>query len=185
VLDIGCGYGRIMRTLSTAHGPTVIGVDVASGMLRRARAEGVESPLAVMRAEALGLADASFELVTLVAVLTAVAYEAAVRAVLAEAWRVLRPGGALYIGDFLVDPTPERLPRYEQGLRETGEWGMFQLNGAQGGFVRHFEPTDLRRLVRQFYITDWQEQTTRSMNNNPVRAVALTARKPGPTTESV
>lgn len=184
ILDLGCGYGRIVQALSATHGPTVVGVDLASGMLRRARDEGVQTPLAVMSGQALGLASSSFDLVTVIAVLTAIAYEAAVRAVLAEVWRVLRPGGALYIADFLIDMTPERAPRYQQGQRDTGEWGMFRLEGAQGGFVRHFEPTDLRRLVQQFYITDWQEQTTRSMNNNPLRAVLLTARKPGQTAES-
>ncbi len=177
ILDAGCGYGRLLRA-PELRSHRVIGVDGALGMLRRAQIEGVLAPLACMSATALGFADASFDFVLLVAVLTAVAFEPAVCATLAEAVRVLRPGGVLYIADFLIDPTPERQQRYEQGMHELGVWGMFRLDDPPSGIVRHFEPTDLRRLLQDFHITDWQEQTNRTMNGNVVRSVTIVARKP-------
>lgn len=177
VLDIGCGYGRLLRTFA-AHDLRAFGVDLAIGMAQRARRDGIAAPIAVMSAQQLGLAAAQFDLVTIVAVLTAVAYDGAVRATIAEAARVLRPGGTLFIADFLIDPAPDRQPRYIAGQRETGVWGMFRLDGAQGGYVRHFEPDDLRAIVEQHcYITDWQEQTGRSMNGNPARSIRIIARK--------
>jgi ubiquinone/menaquinone biosynthesis C-methylase UbiE len=155
----------------------LIGVDGAVGMLRRARVEGVAAPLAAMDGTALGLANNAFDLVLMVAVLTAVAFDQAVQAALREAWRVLRPGGLLYIADFLIDGTPERQARYEQGEREFGVWGMFPLSEPPHGVVRHFLPAGLRRLLADFHITDWQEQTSRTMFGNPVRSVTIIAQK--------
>jgi ubiquinone/menaquinone biosynthesis C-methylase UbiE len=177
ILDVGCGYGRLLSA-PELRTECLVGVDGALGMLRRAQTEGVRAPLACMNATALGFRDASFDLVLLVAVLTAVAFEPAVRATLAEAARVLRPGGVLYIADFLIDPTPERQRRYELGMHQFGVWGMFWLDDPPSGVVRHFEPTDLRRLLQDFHITDWQEQTNRTMNGNIVRSMTIVARKP-------
>jgi ubiquinone/menaquinone biosynthesis C-methylase UbiE len=176
ILDVGCGYGRLLQA-PALHQHRVIGVDGALGMLRRARVEGVQSPLALMNSTALGLADGYFDLVLIVAVLTAVAFEPAARATLAEAWRVLRPGGRLYIADFLIDPTPERQQRYAYGMQEFGVWGMFRLDEPPSGVVRHWEPADLRRLLKDFHITDWQEQTGRTMYGNLVRSITLVATK--------
>ena len=160
ILDVGCGYGRLLRD-PALRSHRVIGVDGALGMLRRARAEGVAAPLALMSVTALGFADASFDLVLLVAVLTAVAFDHEVRAALAEAGRVLRPGGLLYLADFLIDDAPERQARYAAGQREFGVGSMFRLDDPPTRVVRHFDPADLRRLLQDFYITDWKEQTRR------------------------
>lgn len=176
ILDAGCGYGRLLQT-PELQAYKLIGVDGALGMLRRARAEGVVAPLAAMDGTALGLANNAFDLVLLVAVLTAVAFDQAVQAALREAWRVLRPGGTLYIADFLIDDTPERQARYIEGEREFGVRGMFRLNEPPRGVVRHFVPADLRRLLADFYITDWQEQTASTMFGNPVRSVTIVAHK--------
>jgi len=146
-------------------------------MLRRARAEGVVAPLAAMDGTTLGLANASCDLVLFVAVLTAMAFDSAVQAALREAGRVLRPGGMVYVADFLIDDTPERQVRYEDGAREFGTWGMFRLNEPSRGVVRHFATADLRRLLADFHITDWQEQTASTMFGNPVRSVTIIARK--------
>jgi ubiquinone/menaquinone biosynthesis C-methylase UbiE len=100
-----------------------------------------------------------------------------VQATLQETWRVLRPGGMVYVADFLIDDTPERQVRYEAGAREFGKWGMFRLSEPPRGMVRHFATADLHRLLADFHITDWQEQTASTMFGNPVRSVTIIAHK--------
>jgi ubiquinone/menaquinone biosynthesis C-methylase UbiE len=101
VLDVGCGGGGFLRALAR-RGATVAGVEIDEGQLARARAAGLdESCLHVGRAEALPFADASFDVVCCIFTLHHFPADVQDRA-FAEAARVLRPGGAL----FIVEPTP-------------------------------------------------------------------------------
>jgi SAM-dependent methyltransferase len=103
VVDVGCGTGSLVRRL-TRRGAEVIGVEVGEEPLRRARER---EPVADERyehagAEALPLADASADVVLFVNSLHHVPGEALDTA-LAEAARVLRPGGLLYIQEPLAE----------------------------------------------------------------------------------
>ena len=91
VLDLGCGKGRFARRLAD-EGALVVGLDLSSAMLASA------SGLARVRASArrLPLASDAFDAVVAVEVFE---HLPALGAVLAEARRVLRPGGALAVID--------------------------------------------------------------------------------------
>lgn len=69
-----------------------------------------------------------------------------------------------------------RRARYEAGMREFGTWGMFRSSDPSRGVVRHFFPADLRRLLADVYVTDWQEQTRPTMNGNAARSVTIVAK---------
>lgn len=91
VLEVGAGVGSLLPALRERTGPggRVVGVDRSLGMLRLAP-DG--SLVAVMDAEALALADASFDLAMMPFVLFFVPEPVGA---LREAARVLRPGGGL------------------------------------------------------------------------------------------
>lgn len=96
VLELGIGTGASLPFYPPSC--RVYGVDPSEQMLRRAvhRTRRVDRPLgaAAMEAEALGFADATFD--TVVATLAFCSIEEPPRA-LAEAYRVLRPGGTLLL----------------------------------------------------------------------------------------
>jgi demethylmenaquinone methyltransferase/2-methoxy-6-polyprenyl-1,4-benzoquinol methylase len=95
VLDVAIGTGLVAReAVRLLGGPRdVVGIDLSEGMLRRARAS-LPVPLVCGRAEALPLADASFDFVSMG---YALRHVAALPAAFAEYRRVLRPGGRLLL----------------------------------------------------------------------------------------
>lgn len=99
VLDLGCGDGKLAVRLA-ALGARVVGLDADPAMLRaaasRAAAAGVAVDFTAGRAQTLPFPDRRFDDVVAVTVLCFVPdAEAAFR----EIARVLRPGGAVVIGE--------------------------------------------------------------------------------------
>jgi arsenite methyltransferase len=121
VLDIGSGPGLLAGDLAAALGPdgAVVGVDPSESMLRiagRREPAAGSAPMTFREGDAVALAfaDASFD----VAVSTQVyEYIADMATALAEAHRVLRPGGRLAVLDTDWDSVvwhssdPERMRR--------------------------------------------------------------------------
>jgi ubiquinone/menaquinone biosynthesis C-methylase UbiE len=136
IVDVGCGGGQLGRALA-AEGARVTGVEIDDGQLETARAaEPVPGvTYAVGRAEALPLADASADAIVFMRSLHHVAPGAHALA-LAEARRVLRPGGRLYIAEPLAEGDLYALTRMVEN--EDGERAAAQttIAGAQSaGFT--------------------------------------------------
>ena len=106
VLDLGCGAGTDLLIAAQMAGPTgrVIGVDMTSSMLSRARASAQEMGLENLELhesliEALPLDDASVDVVISNGVIDLVPDK---DAVFDEIDRVLRRGGRLQIADVVI-----------------------------------------------------------------------------------
>jgi len=117
VVDIGCGDGYHLRFFDGAR--SVLGVEPYAPLVQRAQADGL--PVVAGEAARLPLASASVDLVH---ARTAYFFGKGCEPGLAEAWRVLRPGGALAIVDLdaTVPPYGEwmraDLPRYDPAAVE-------------------------------------------------------------------
>jgi arsenite methyltransferase len=103
VLDIGSGPGLLAGELAAAVGPTgrVCGIDVSADMLARAQARDLPAGCAPVDyltagAQRLPYPDDTFDLAVSTQVME---YVPDVAAALAEAYRVLRPGGRLLVLD--------------------------------------------------------------------------------------
>jgi ubiquinone/menaquinone biosynthesis C-methylase UbiE len=122
VLDLGCGSGIDALLAAAEVSPTgrVIGIDFLAGMVQRARAfaagagtDNVEFRQAEM--EALRLSDDSVDVVISNGSINLSARKSRV---LAEAYRVLRPGGRLCVTDLTI--REEELP--SQILTHPSAW---------------------------------------------------------------
>ena len=116
LLDVGCGNGAYTIRLAEGFGRTV-GIDVEPDRLGDFRARCHDPSIEVVQGSAAdtGLEPASFDVVT--AIETVEHLGSLLPAVIAEAHRVLRPGGALVI------TTPNRWWPFEQhGWLWRGRW---------------------------------------------------------------
>lgn len=102
VLDIGCGTGEVLAAIATVRPDTLrTGIDISERMLRVAAAKpGSAGRLVCADARYLPFAASVFDLVLSVSMLHYLHFP---ERALAEARRVLRPGGRLVITDWCHD----------------------------------------------------------------------------------
>jgi SAM-dependent methyltransferase len=117
VLEVGCGTGKWLADLQ-ATGSSLFGLDRSMGMLRQGQRRAPPLDLVRGRAEQLPFPAASFDLVYCV---NAIHHFDRPRAFIAEACRLLRPGGRLAV--IGMDPHGRRekwyVYRYFEGVYET------------------------------------------------------------------
>jgi ubiquinone/menaquinone biosynthesis C-methylase UbiE len=102
VLELGCGTGSLTLRLADAlPGSHIVGVDLDPDALARARAKDPAGRIDWLQATAtaLSIAERSFDRVVASLVLHHLTTEEK-RTALAEARRVLRPGGRLHVADW-------------------------------------------------------------------------------------
>ena len=139
VVDLGCGYGTFTIPAARRTHGTVHAFDIEAAMVevtqRKAHALGLENVVALRRdvlAEGTGLASESCGYVMAFNVL----HTARPEILLAEAFRILEPGGRVAIIHWIPDPATPRGPALD--IRPTPERCRAWLNAA--GFTVS-EPT--------------------------------------------
>jgi len=119
VLDAGCGVGGSSIWLASERGATVVGVNVSPEQVAHARRfvrqRGLEDRVTILQRDykRTGLPDRSFDVVW---ACESVAHSPDQRDFLAEAYRLLKPGGRLVVRDVYqkrppADAVDERLMR--------------------------------------------------------------------------
>lgn len=93
LLDLGCGTGLFMRHYLTGGG-TAVGLDLSPEMVKAARIHNHLDNVVAGTADRLPFRDASFDAVSSI---LAFSYVPDPETMLAEAYRVLRPGGRIAI----------------------------------------------------------------------------------------
>ena len=115
VLELGCGYGRVLAFVAAAVRGT-FGIDNSMSSLLMARAETREHKnchLACMDAIRLGFGDDTFDRV--ICIQNGIsAFHVDQRCLVAEALRVVRPGGAVVFSTYSAEFWEDRLDWFER-----------------------------------------------------------------------
>jgi len=104
ILDIGCGIGGPAFEMARTHGANVVGIDLEAPLIKRAAQGAADLKLGnscsfqTVVAGALPFDDESFDIVISAGGFTQITDKAGI---LAEAYRVLKPGGHLSCYDWL------------------------------------------------------------------------------------
>jgi SAM-dependent methyltransferase len=175
VLDYGCGYGRTLAELAQAGYRNVIGVDFSEAMLTRCRQECPQVSLIRNDGRTLPFESESLDAVLLFATLTCIPQDEAQRALMAEAERVLRPGGLLYLSDLLLNEDARNRERYERDAEAYGAFGVFEL--PEGVVVRHHRREWIEELTASFTQLKYEPFSVNTMNGNTSAAFQYLGRR--------
>ena len=132
VLELGCGYGRVLKELAR-RARRVVGIDLSAASMAVAHRAAPGCGLALMDAAALGLADRSFDVVVCIQNgLSAFGADAVV--LLSEASRVARPGGTILCSTYSPRFWSERL-RWFEIQAENGLVGPIDYEATGDGLI--------------------------------------------------
>lgn len=194
ILDIGCGFGKISLELAS-FGYAVTGIDVNNEAIRLSEAAAKDlavnmkteekAGFMVGNASALPFRDLSFDLAVMQAFLTTVQGPQERARMIAEAFRVLKSGGYLYLVEFAqnwhLQPYRER---YLQGFPLTKEEGSFLARSPETGRVEfiahHFTEKELVFLLVDsgFEIDYFRVEELRTRTGNKILGFVIVAKKP-------
>lgn len=174
ILDIGCGNGTLARSL-TDQGAHVTGVDPNGEALEAARRAVPSSKFHQAGAEAMPLADHSFDGAVFLNSLHHVPMPAMPRA-LREAARVINPAGSIVV----VEPLAEgsffavlRIVEDETDVRAAAQETIDAAIG--GGMLYRLRRTD---YLRREHFTGLDQFLVRIVAVDPVRAAVVEERRP-------
>lgn len=176
LLDYGCGYGRIVGELIRDGYTNITGADVSPEMIKRATAEHPDAAFIQLDDYKLPCPDEKFNAVLLIAVLTAIPNNSYQKSVIDELFRVLKPGGFIFITDFCLQTDDRNLKRYREWKKLYGTYGVFKQ--PYGAILRHHDLHYIRRLTSNFELISLITTDAVTMNGNRAKAFQYYGRKP-------
>jgi SAM-dependent methyltransferase len=119
--------------------------------------------------------DGAYDAVILFAVLTTIPDDDEQRALMAELRRLIRPGGLLYVSDYLLQTDARNLARYEAGAARHGVYGVWDRE--DGGVFRHQTRAALDDLMEGFELVAEADVATTTFSGAPATAIQRLARR--------
>lgn len=176
ILDFGCGYGRTLAELADGGYTDLSGIDFSETLIERGRAENPTLDLTAYPGGPLPYEDDSFDAALMLGVFTCMIETKTQAETLIELRRVLKPGGVLYINDFLLNRDKRNLDRYKLGQDKYGIYGIFDL--PDGGIVRHHDRNHMEALFFDFDTLLFEETIYNTMHGHQSEGFYAMVRMP-------
>lgn len=169
ILDIGCGYGRVLNELSLNGYKNLYGVDFSYKMIVRGRKQFPKINFTVQEDKRLPYEDNSFDSIILFAVLTCIVVDDDQIFLMNEIKRVLKPKGLLYINDFLLNTDERNVERYNMYEDKYNKYGVFELS--EGAILRHHDLKWIKEITSDFKEVKLEKVEYTTMNGNKSNGV--------------
>lgn len=164
VLDFGCGYARTLLELHNSGYRQLYGIDISSQMLKIA-SKKLQQAEFVRRADlTVPYPDDFFDATILLGTLTAIFGNDKQTKLITELLRILKPGGIIYAGDFLLNDDARNVQRYQKFEHEFNQYGVFKL--AEGAILRHHSTEYIKQLFSGFQKLNYEQVTHHTMNGH-------------------
>jgi ubiquinone/menaquinone biosynthesis C-methylase UbiE len=178
ILDIGCGYGRTLNELYRSGFKNLTGVDFSQGMIGRGLKMYPHLKLLKNDNGTLPFGDNSFDTIILIAVLTCIAEDKEQCNLIAEILRVLKPGGILYINDFLINQDQRNIERYNNYKEKYGTYGVFELSESSVvAIIRHHTKEHIFEITEGFQKIIFEPVVYTTMNGHKSNGFYYIGRK--------
>ena len=168
ILDFGCGYGRILTELAHAKYQKLYGVDFSMAMLEKTKMALPQIDLIQCCSSQLPLKDNTFDAVLLIAVLTCIASDVLQQQLINELFRILKPGGLIYVSDFLINTDSRNIERYLAFQKNFGSsdypYGVFNIE--EHGLLRHQAEDHILKLFSNFKTMLFEKQKFQTMGHH-------------------
>ena len=175
IVDYGCGYGRTLNQLWQKGYKNTLGFDFSAEMIYRGRKEFPFLNLRTSNNNFIDRDDKSVDMIILFAVLTCIIKDEDQVSLMHEIERVLKPGGVIFINDFLVNTDDRNSKRYAAFLNKYQKHGVFEL--PEGAVLRHHETGWIDTLTKDFKKEVMNKITFKTMNGNLSNGFVFVGRK--------
>ncbi len=175
IVDVGCGYGRVLKILQDEGYGNLTGYDFSEMMIDRARKESPQIRFETMEEGKIPREDESADAVILFAVLTCIVSDEKQEALIKEIRRILKPEGILYVNDYLLNPNERNQERYRKYEKELGVYGAFIL--PEGAICRHHTEEHIKELFREFETLEYKHVVYTTMNGHESPGFTYIGRK--------
>lgn len=187
ILDLGCGTGELCIR-SAEQGYAMYGIDISEQAIAEANNNKMEKgtvncEFEVMDCCDLDYKDESFDAIIMKALLTVMPDKLLREKTIAEAYRVLKPGGYIYILDFAQNWQNEYYRnRYIENLSKTNEEGLFEVyddDGTKMYTAKHFSNKEIADLYINagFTTCEYKTEKVQTRAGNIIEGYKIVAQK--------
>lgn len=161
ILDLGCGYGRLIPELRKEGFSTLFGYDFSAPLIERAIRENPEALYTKIVDELMGN---SFDLVLCFALFTSCPSAGDQSKLVSLINSLTMENALLYISDYETDDNPDYNERYEQ--RELNIYGCFKSGTA---IFRHHDTGHFDNLLLNWRRLEEKTLNSKTLNGNEIK----------------